>query len=1033
VGDTVTREITITNGNFGARSSFYFGENISPGDLDFFDFIINPTTTNYAIPAGQLSTNGRGDTVKVLINETAITQIGDGNSLFENGESFTLQYKAVIFGCGAGNIVSSFPTAFWGCGEEVCQAASIPAGISLTPDEANLIVRNTAVTTACYGYGNEPDTLFMEIENNGPGAADNLYIRITTSTHSYGGFDSAQISYSIDGEAYQKLSFTSAAKENDIYGCHELSTGTPLFNSGYLTLPEILPGGSKVMIKMAYYKCAPDICFSEIPRGNIRPGHLVTSWVDYTNICGENPKRSSRGIINRKLTFKPIYATPPTVLNGSSERIYIDWSYLSYGNIILDEATAYFELTVNFPDKIDLDGDSSVINWLKTDRITSFPMTEAAVTDSGFTAKWLYSSNNGSNNFRATQITFPITTDCSEIGTDKDISYSFTFFPSSASACTDFNGLNLTCRTDSIQVVCPGACHEGGTEYVSYSLERANLGDPDMDNNGCPDNDNLCDGTGVSAGIPVDYSLMRTDKAIARDTLLSSAVATVRTSPTNPDWPYLYMENVWDNATLITPTESFLKIVDISTGNTSYSCTSIPNVLTDNTYTFDLSPGSLSTCLGTPPSFVLEEGDSIYFDVVYRIADNLGSDGITSLATDNLFYTAATPSPTLLSEKFECIHLGGAVNATQLNGYFCCNWKKFKDCQINNNNDNHNMRLNNDGTGNNFFPYEYRQLARPIKKVFTVPPGFKFDHAKFRMRRTAGNGVSSYSSYYPIVPTSTSLNGDGSTILTFDLTDPANSGMWVENGGTIYYSDDTFTPESRIFISPTCQAPSSWSNNGGLEFHYELPDGSAFIDIGNTHVTYDAPDIVITSSSQTQIVKSSNLVSWDFQTANRSPTSKATNTWVYLSSPQGSMGGNTLELRDGSGTLLTPDANGFFQLGELATSASENFSLTADYTSCDLDSMVVYTGWNCTGYPTSLADYPCTPEELSLRIKPVQGRLSTSITPLASTPADPANPSAGTFGDNVIDMCEAFPVELTLVSAQEGGLSDVEIFLNNAL
>ncbi|MEM9937141.1 MAG: hypothetical protein AAF824_26160, partial [Bacteroidota bacterium] len=46
VGDTVTREITITNGNFGARSSFYFGENISPGDLDFFDFIINPTTTN---------------------------------------------------------------------------------------------------------------------------------------------------------------------------------------------------------------------------------------------------------------------------------------------------------------------------------------------------------------------------------------------------------------------------------------------------------------------------------------------------------------------------------------------------------------------------------------------------------------------------------------------------------------------------------------------------------------------------------------------------------------------------------------------------------------------------------------------------------------------------------------------------------------------------------------------------------------------------------------------------------------------------
>ncbi|MCE9539439.1 MAG: gliding motility-associated C-terminal domain-containing protein [Bacteroidetes bacterium] len=63
-----------------------------------------------------------------------------------------------------------------------------------------------------------------------------------------------------------------------------------------------------------------------------------------------------------------------------------------------------------------------------------------------------------------------------------------------------------------------------------------------------------------------------------------------------------------------------------------------------------------------------------------------------------------------------------------------------------------------------------------------------------------------------------------------------------------------------------------------------------------------------------------------------------------------------------------------------------NFRITAVFISCAKDSIIIYSGWNCNaGYPTSVAQYPCTPKSFKLSLTPLMPALIVNVTAPPST------------------------------------------------
>lgn len=1037
IGQTVTREVTITNGGLGSLTALTFAEAFSQGELQFSNFILNPASSNLSLGNGNLNTTG--DSVILNLGATelsSITNIGANTSLFETGESFVLKYDITITGCGMDGAIPSRPTAYWGCSQDICQSDAEVATITLPPLEPNLIATITDSVSACYGVGEAPDTIYLNITNTGAGPAHNVYMDMRFYDDDFMGVDMNTVEYNLNGNAWTNFAPSQTFWPlKNTFGCATAFTNAnpslDLRNLFRGTLPMAIPAGGEVRIKFLAYKCCMSGCLDQTIWNRLRGSYSRISTLSCTNQCGTNQVNIRPFSKVREFLTSPTYYAPRTFFEGSGvQYAYIDWANFWINDYPMDNQTGYFELSLKLPDCVDRAGTVNDIEWVNfNNQIIPFN-TVISRNDSLF-IRWEFRLNAFNRfNARNSQIRIPLQADCSEAPClDTKLSYAFKLIPS-----TNCGGceLNLACYEGDLVVNCPGTCE--GLNYLDYRMDRVSLGTVDLDDNGCPDDDNFCDGTGFVYFAPMDSSKLRRDKAVDGDTIRSYVKGVVNKTSVQ-SWPYLYLEDSLDITSLLPISGNLL----VKRAGVSYRCAGITGFSTASGFRYDLSLPTINNCLNLPGNS-FEDGDSIFFNALYSVSASIPQD-FTVFFTKNTGYLSDQGNPGPLF-RYVCNEAEGMLGASAIYFDHCCGWQYVWDsCESRNDFRNSRMYIAGGTAGNNFFPYEYRRLAWPQSAAYTLPPGWNLDSARFTMVRTRGAGrATRVLPRAQVLATTTTPNADGSISMDFDFHGPVNQGIWTENGGEIPFSDDGFYPEFQVFISPGCAAVTNWQSQRdgpGSQYnpvmYFQRPDGRIQqSDPRNRNISYvifNAPELVANSPNQNQRGKNVTI-DWDVSLSNLSSRSPADNLWVALASPSGLIGSSILEVRDAQNNLLSPTLFGYYQLGKLGQTSSESIRITADYLSCDIDSLFVLYGWDCGSYPQGPIPEACA-DTLSLYVTPVRSGVSSAITALRETPMNPANPAMGDWGQDSVSMCTPFPVEVTIISNDVGAIFFPKFTLQN--
>ena len=111
---------------------------------------------------------------------------------------------------------------------------------------------------------------------------------------------------------------------------------------------------------------------------------------------------------------------------------------------------------------------------------------------------------------------------------------------------------------------------------------------------------------------------------------------------------------------------------------------------------------------------------------------------------------------------------------------------------------------------------------------------------------------------------------------------------------------------------------------------------------------------------------------------------------------------------------MHPNANGFYELGNIGASTSTVFEIIATQNSCIQDSLMVLVGWDCSSYPADLASYLCTLDTTFLKVINPQSALQVAV--LRDT-------TSATVDS--VDMCTPITYEMEFTSSQSSVVMDV--------
>ncbi|MEM8896894.1 MAG: T9SS type A sorting domain-containing protein [Bacteroidota bacterium] len=1027
VGETVSRTLSIANSGFGYLSEFVVAEAFTAGELTFANFVLSSGGNTFNIDPAAIAYNAATDTCFITFSAAFIQEIGDLDAFWEQGESFTLTYEVTVTDCSQNQILSS-PTVYWSCQGEICTSDSEQASITIPTTSPDITVSlDSGGPDECYGYENGAKQYVFEITNTGTGTATNVRVNLSFEANFLTGYVPTAVTYRIDAGA--EIPITADEVLNiveDDFAC-QTNAPEPLDRQAWWLFPSLEAGSSIFLTFNEVYTCKPDVCIDN-ERTFVRMGSTLMRGLTFDDACGGNGQNlGTETIIRNEVFYADAVSFPANIIeNGNPEEVIIDFTDMDLTNFIYDDPTAYWELNVVFPGQVDLAGAIGDISWVGGDG-QIFTPSFSNIQDDQMTIRYLV---NERINREGSTLRFPIQMDCTEALGSGEIFITVVLVPSLN--CTFPSAYIMGCHEQEIQRICQN-CPDPGMEPLSQTFERQNTGLADYDNNGCPDNDNDCDGT-LQTYTGADLSaLIRKDKALAGDTIFSEIKGAILTDGTYPSWQYVYLEDDFelpDQWSFVSATAS---IFDLSTG-TTYTVDPLTATPTADGYSYDLSVASLGGIL--PGGFVYENGDTLTISISYRL-DSVGTTDLTPFNLSSNFYTSDIANPATITNKFSCNLLDRSISAVDVNLEMCCsNTLFYEGCDSSPDENEIRIQMAGNDTGGQFFPYEYRVLSTPQIVSYTIPPGYVLDSAEIYLRRAIENGSSIPQPAVGIEVTSTTVNMDGSTTVHFDLWDPLNSGIWVQNGGSMFLSDEGYKVFPSVFLSPSCNSPASYAldMDDPLANKLSMLQNNGQVDTANmgSELQYRAPQLEA-SSPQATITGTLDEVSWDITLTNGSSFSAADFSWIRLFSPTNLIGSNSIVLEDNLGNPILPNADGIYELGNLGTSSSQNFTITADNANCQSDSLIVLYGWDCSGYPADPLNPACTPESLTLYINATEAQLSSSFSSLFNTPTDPADPASAAWNRTDVDMCVSFPVELTLSAVEGADLEDIVLQLTQNL
>ncbi|MES2760599.1 MAG: gliding motility-associated C-terminal domain-containing protein [Bacteroidota bacterium] len=972
IGASFTRCISITNGGTGELSTF-----------SLTDVHGNGITVTAATPGTWTSAAG---TETYVLTGADFTSIGNGNALFETGESITICETVTINNCSS--VFSSYEAA-WGCNSQACQTSVSTANVVFPNFVPNLVITAQPSANVCLGVGNLSQQT-LTIVNTGAGQAINTLLKIyQTSGPTY--YDPSQqteinvgsITIKVNSGAPSPLAATTASPCNN----SPCLSAAPIGGVD-LTIPTINPGDT-VRISWNTQSCC-------------QTGYgYYNGWAysaSYQSICLNNyvvPAAWGRVYNQNYINNLVNNGSPSTISSGQTST----FNYLLNGVYNSSPALPDAYLKVTFTVSPCYNYAPNTIKIVNSIGTATFMPSSVNQVGNIITAVF-----SGSAPFNATmyssleqsQLLIDLTGNCTScVSGPGTIGVGIAYSPSAGCPCE----MLLITSNFNLNLVCPVTCE--GLNFRDYSIKRTSYGLPDNTDDGLPD------ATGT-----LDFTKIKTSRAMYGDTITSSFYGKIKTSVTHPTWQFCYASSTITNGNNLTAIGGKLKI---------YRGVGLPLIATCNiggvaavaptaTFKYDLSSTALIASGGVGAGFVFLDNDSLVFEPQYKVTTNIGG-AIIPVAVTNTFVVSDIASPTNPANIYSCNTFDGNFSII---GYYYTNYGpdsySLSNCDQISITQNYYLSIGpccSNYAGGNLFPFEYRPWAR-IDTLELVPPtGYKYLSAQFVEVRTAGTFAGSASATFPIVP----INPLGAT-----LKFPVGSFYTSASTPSITPSDDGFYGVFTATLEPSCAVVQNVAQNIGYNWTFKpsayLPQAVA-LNTSNVpnqdQITYSGPNIFL-QSVLPNINATTNVVTWDISLSNIS-TPSAFNTWISAPTISGLTINTVVDLA--TSATITP-VGGIYQLGTLAGGALKNYRLYGTYTSCLQDSIIVHAGWNCQGYPANLAAYPCITKKITLKETPQTPLLLTTVI----TPP------------TVVDLCDTASYEVIGTNVQLGSVYNLTVSVN---
>ncbi len=890
----------------------------------------------------------KGDTVFTTFGTSFFKTIGNLDTFLDQNETITLIDSSLIKGCK--NMNTNFELS-WGCNGKTCQLSKTSGSAIISNRTPTLKALAYPVTPTCFNNSTfKSEVRFVNIGNmpaNQTRVSISLNYPYMTST-----FDTGSVRIKVGFKnKWTKPVFDSITPTYNLgyYGC------IGLYPVGFFRMKSLnLQPNDTLYITWDTKTCTPPPCTNGI--------YVVNSWAFYAEFRDQcnNLKTipwtwgkvydynyfTSSSFIPTDLVhnqvgeFRTLISGVVMLPRASSASYIVD--------LILPKGLTHSKLKKDFY-FINADLDA---NW-----------NPDSLVFKGDTLRG-YFPHPVPINLTNSELVFYLKADCSKPGANGTNTIGLQIRYNPDKNCNPREWHYLTCQTMQTKIHCISNCN-GGMKFTNFSVQRISFGKPDNNNDGIPD------GTGK-----LDTLKIREERCFVGDTIMAVYTGIVKRTSTIITWRNAYIESTITNGNNLEI--AGIQLLVYRRGVTlSLNCNQLKSWKTPSganaTFKIDLSTDSMPACVSS--GFRYSNDDSIIVNVKYRVSKNIGGATVNVLY-NNRFYTSNVNNPTANINKFQCDTFSGQMIMA---GYYftgcCSDVYQINSCS--------ELAVNNyfylgigaccsNYGGNNYFPFEYRNFAKLKSVKFTIPTGFRFKSAFLAQYRTSGSNKTAYETKDSI-----KVNNKNASPLVFDV-----SRYYKDSAkGVINLSDDGFHGYFVAYLEPSCEIQNTGNNPLKYDFIFEKKGtlGSGFDTIkgaSDDQMVYNKPVTSIKPTSPT-IYAAQDTAEWELIYTNYSSSFSNINTWF---APDNSGAIKIVQIKDASKDTLLPVNNGVFKAGVMPFNNTRKFKVRAIYNSCNPDSVVLYSGWNCQTYPTDLASYNCPKERIVLYLEPQNTQYQASLT-----------------------------------------------------
>jgi hypothetical protein len=1011
VGDTLCRTIQVQNNGTAPVDSFLITE------------AHNPSLRVYLVDSAIWHARSDHGLDSFIINHSLITPFYPSGSIPDTG-SITFRECMILLDChgDAGRAYSDQSTfnLYLPC-SDACMQSSATAQVNIAHGLPNVIISNKCDTMICY------DTLHRQIDmlyvkNLGTGRAGNVYVTLDNSSSAYESdltLDSFRII--MPGGSSYSLSDTTLRSSVSYLSSHKCFSRS--IDKLRFYLPGFLNAGetAKIIIRVSHCSLAASGCRSKATNG-------INYYGKYTSSCGDS-------------LLIPSSYTQPSASTGWSHR-YIGTSDMADHEIdtICFDNTSLLHI---------VPGDSSTMQIIMTLALDSglyFLPGQVFFESSGVPVLSPLSvrtvSDSGGSQQEYTVVTYPYsslftaaynTSTCFGIQARcpaPPVSYiNLHVYENPSTTCVQ-PAQTVSCAGSFANVHCPG-CTKQGIHFLGYKINRINFGKPDNNNDGKPD-------TGS-----INMHCVRTDLATLGDTLQSLITSKVIINDNYNPWPfadtfrYFYYEAIIGGGANLKVVSSTIKIFDrtdtAGTDITSYTVTIPGDSATTHSGTFVNYDYSLDVLqrFGLSSAYThFGNNDSVTVTNTYVVDSMVSCSGETECDVQNKIYLGIIPHPTCDAESclpvsfdstrtgvVECSDTLPRCNSnvqyycTKFGGRFyliggCASvtdqFEKSTDClyrlQL-----NYYFNMENPSTQINNFPCEYRSWLVPGLIRVRIPDGYTGDSVIIQTTAAYPGGST-------FVIHLSHADGDSASWRTLNLSNYLTDSAALISSTRQYRPDDSYLLQVTFLLYPSCSTPET-AQIKPYTFNYTQPQSwlallPDTITHSGTDSSYFHPPVLVPNVVSYTVEGVSDTVCWSFYLENNSNITCSRNTWISLSAAGGHI---HITRASVGGVPATIDTSGMVHVGLISTEDSTLVQLCGTY-SCDtiLDSLRVFYGWDCHGYPSNLAAYPCDAASFNLLVNPKLAALQADSN-LTTTPWHP---------------CSIVPFQTHIISTGEGILYD---------